>query len=55
MKVGFGGEDKPRLIFNSYIGRPKYRALPIANHQDFFVGNAVKEEQRGLFKLKYPL
>lgn len=27
MKAGFGGEDKPKVIFPTYIGRPKYNAV----------------------------
>jgi centractin len=25
MKAGLGGDEKPTLKFNTYVGRPKYR------------------------------
>jgi actin-related protein len=32
MKAGFAGEEKPALIFPSYIGRAKYEyVLPTVN------------------------
>ncbi|CAD8065674.1 unnamed protein product [Paramecium sonneborni] len=54
IKAGIGGEEKPKLIFNSYIGRPKYKALPVANSQEFYVGNQITDSTRGVIKIKYP-
>lgn len=27
IKAGFSGEDKPKVMFNSYVGRPKYKPV----------------------------
>ena len=27
IKAGFAGEDKPKVIFPNYVGRPKYNAI----------------------------
>jgi centractin len=55
MKAGFAGEEKPSLIFPSYIGKAKYEyVLPTVNQQNIQMGN-IKDETRGLFKLKYPI
>ena len=60
-KAGFGGEDKPKLFFSSQyhsfifsVGRPKYRALPIASTQENYVGNQINDNLRGVLKLHYP-
>jgi len=29
MKAGLGGEEKPALVFNSYVGRPKHEKIMI--------------------------
>ena len=54
-KLGFAGEEKPRTLVNAQLGKPKYKALPIANQQDLIIGNQIKDENRGLFKLRYPV
>ncbi|CAK62550.1 unnamed protein product (macronuclear) [Paramecium tetraurelia] len=54
IKAGFGGEDKPKVIFNSYIGRPKVKALSATNSQELYVGNQITDSIRGNMKIKYP-
>ena len=56
MKAGLAGEDRPSLIFPSYVGRPKHRKiLPGNMHEpDCYVGQDA-EQSRGLLRLKYPL
>jgi len=27
MKIGFAGEEKPKITFPSYVGRPKYKSV----------------------------
>ena len=55
-KAGFGGEDAPRSIFSSVIGRLHHRAIDGTSlgHEDLFIGNAALE-QRGILALKHPI
>ncbi|KRW98516.1 hypothetical protein PPERSA_00113 [Pseudocohnilembus persalinus] len=51
----FIGEDTPKLVFNTLVGRPKYTpVLPNVKQQQYHIGN-FKEENRGLLKLNYPM
>jgi len=35
MKAGLAGDDKPKLIFPTYVGKPKYKAvLPTTNQAE---------------------
>lgn len=34
IKAGFGGEEQPSLLFNSYVGRPKYDKVMVATTSD---------------------
>ena len=34
IKVGFSGEDKPSIIFKSYIGEPKYKKVFSSFHKE---------------------
>jgi centractin len=58
VKAGFAGSDKPRVVFGSYVGRPKHeRVMPggsLEGSESGVVGSKV-EEHRGLFKIKYPM
>ncbi|OMJ68374.1 hypothetical protein SteCoe_6443 [Stentor coeruleus] len=56
MKAGLAGEERPSLVFPSYVGRPKYKkVLPGSMHEpEYFVGTEA-EQNRGLLKLRYPL
>jgi len=55
IRAGFAGEDVPKCIFPSYIGRPKHiRAMAGALEGDVFIGPRA-EELRGLLKINYPL
>ena len=33
IKAGFGGEEQPALIFNSYVGRPKHEKVMITTNE----------------------
>lgn len=55
IKAGFAGADLPKLIFPSYVGRPKHvKVMAGAAEGDYFVGEKARE-LRGLLKLSYPL
>ena len=56
MKAGLAGEDRPSLVFPSYVGRPKHRRILPGNHHDpdCYIGMDA-EQSRGLLKLKYPM
>ncbi|MCJ1357001.1 MAG: Actin-like protein [Icmadophila ericetorum] len=55
IRAGFAGEDVPKCIFPSFVGRPKHlRVLAGALEGDVFIGKRA-EELRGLLKIRYPL
>ncbi|CEM37380.1 unnamed protein product [Vitrella brassicaformis CCMP3155] len=55
MKAGFAGDDVPKCVFSSFVGRPKHkRVMAGAAEGDVFVGSRA-EELRGLLALKYPM
>jgi centractin len=55
MKAGLGGDEKPTLNFNTYVGRPKHERIMLnANDQEIFIGSAA-EKYKGLIKLSYPI
>ncbi|TKA76937.1 Actin-like protein [Friedmanniomyces simplex] len=55
IRAGYAGEDVPKCIFPSYVGRPKHtRVLAGGLEGDVFIGNRA-QEHRGLLKLRYPL
>ncbi|KAK0894332.1 Centractin [Friedmanniomyces endolithicus] len=55
IRAGYAGEDVPKCIFPSYVGRPKHtRVLAGGLEGDVFIGNRA-QDHRGLLKLRYPL
>jgi len=55
LKAGFAGVDHPKVLFPTYVGRPKHkRVMAGAVEGDYFVGRKA-EELRGLLKVSYPL
>ncbi|KAK4881199.1 hypothetical protein RN001_004518 [Aquatica leii] len=54
-KAGFAGEDEPRAVFSSIVGRPRYQSIMIeVGHQDAYVG-ADAQNKRGVLTLDYPI
>lgn len=59
VKAGFGGEDKPSVVFPSIIGTPKYKKTMKHGDQHSaedrtYVGNDAYDN-RGILKLRYPV
>jgi centractin len=57
IKAGLSGDEKPKLIFNNYVGRPKHTKVMLSTHdQEIFCGNECdKPINKGLLKLNHPM
>jgi centractin len=56
IRAGFAGEDIPKCVFPSWVGRPKHlRVLAGALEGEVFIGQKAATELRGLLKIHYPL
>eukprot|EP00771_Trimastix_marina_P000996 gnl/Trimastix_PCT/2037.p1 GENE.gnl/Trimastix_PCT/2037~~gnl/Trimastix_PCT/2037.p1 ORF type:complete len:382 (+),score=81.29 gnl/Trimastix_PCT/2037:64-1209(+) len=55
-KIGFAGEERPRQVFPSYVGRPKHLKIMAGgiDSNQVLVGSKA-EEKRGLLRLRYVL
>ncbi|CDJ38972.1 actin, putative [Eimeria tenella] len=55
LKTGFAGDDTPKAICPTFVGRPKHkRVMAGAAEGDVFVGPKA-EAMRGLLRLRYPM
>eukprot|EP00727_Mastigamoeba_balamuthi_P011467 m51a1_g6943 putative actin (466) ;mRNA; r:245990-247460 len=55
IKAGFAGDEAPRCVFPSVVGRPRHaEVMAGSEHQDAYIGHDA-QRRRGVLTLKYPV